>query len=430
MKKVLILADSPTCITGFGKVAKHLCKTLYNTGSYEIAVIGINYDGTPANPMPYEIVPATSALVPAYREDLYGRAKTIDILKSGTFDIFFCLQDMGVTATFMPKVKEIQDALPPEKKFVSIFYTPVDSHLTTQKDWVRKGLEPFDFAVTYTEYGKKEILKVNPLLEDRLDICPHGVDTTDFFPMEQDKIDLFKRNGMNHMDFRNKFIVLNVNRNQIRKDYLRTFKTFAELKKDVPSAFLLVIAQINDQGGNLIDMAKQCGLEYGRDWLAPADYIAAKGYSIQTINMCYNIADVVFSTTIGEGYGLSSIEALAVGKPCVFPDNTSLNEIFGGGERGYLVPCGSNPDQWVCHGHNDSSLVRPAIDVQAAAKALKRVFDCPKEAAEKAKKGHEWALAHTWDTVNQFWIKKFAEAGAECERRRALPSLMGNEAQA
>jgi D-inositol-3-phosphate glycosyltransferase len=429
VKKVLILADSPTCITGFGKVAKHICKTLHDSGAFEIAVVGINYDGTPANPMPYEIVPATSALVPQYREDLYGRAKTIDILRNGAFDIFFCIQDMGVAATFMPKVKEIQDALPPEKKFVSIFYTPVDSHLTTQKEWVRAGLEPFDFPVTYTEYGKKEILKVNPLLADRIDICPHGVDTEDFHPMPPDKIELFKRNGMNRMDFRNKFIVLNVNRNQIRKDYLRTFKAFAELKAMVPSAFLLVIAQLNDQGGDLLDMARQCGLEYGRDWLAPADYIAAKGYSVQTINMCYNIADVVFSTTVGEGWGLSSTEAMAVGKPCVFPDNTSLNEIFGGGERGYLVPCGSNPDQWVCHGHNDSSLVRPAIDVREAAKALKYVFDHPKEAAEKARKGQEWAYAHTWDSVNEFWVKKFAEAGAECERRRSIPTLMENGTQ-
>jgi glycosyltransferase involved in cell wall biosynthesis len=319
----------------------------------------------------------------------------------------------------MPKVKEIQEALPPEKRFVSVFYTPVDSHLTTQPDWVKDGCASFDFPTTYTEYGKAEILKVFPELKGKLDVCPHGVSTEDFYPVSADKIELFKRSGMNKVDFRNKFIVLNVNRNQIRKDYLRCFKAFAELKREVPSAFLLVIAQIFDQGGNLIDMAKQCGLEYGRDWLAPGDYTASRGYSVPIINMCYNIADVVFSTTVGEGWGLSSTECMAVGKPCVFPDNTSLHEILGGGERGYLVPCGNTPDQWVCHGVNDSSLIRPAIDVTAAAKALKRVFDNPREASEKAKRGHEWALAHTWDIVNQFWIKKFEEASQECDRRRA-----------
>lgn len=415
MRKVLILADSPTCITGFGKVSRHIAKTLHETGEYDITVVGINYDGFPPHDFPYTIAPATSALVEKYA-DVYGRRRTLDFLATGTFDIFFCIQDMGVTATFMGEVKKIQEKLPAAKKFVSILYTPVDSKLSTQPKWIADGCATFDFPVTYTEFGKREILTVMPVRN--LDICGHGADVTEFYPLPKAVVDDFKKSAVHSLDLSNKFVVLNVNRNQIRKDYTHCFKAFAELKREVPCAFLFVLAQIQDQGGNLVDMARQCGLVYGVDWYAPNDYSAAHGYSVEVINMIYNIADVVFSSTVGEGWGLSSTEAMAVGKPVVFPDNTSLREILGNGERGYLIPSGDSPDRWISYGAYDSSLVRPTIDTVSAAKALKRIFDHPEEAAKKVEAAKNWVMTNTWDAVNKFWVKKFDEAWVEVGKRR------------
>ena len=416
-KRVLLLADSPTCITGFGKVAKHICKSLHDTGLYDITVVGINYDGYPPHHFPYNIIPATSALVQKY-SDLYGRRRTMDLLLHGDFDIFFCIQDMGVTASFMPEVAKVQQQ---KKDFVSILYTPVDSQLITQPKWITDGAETFDFIVTYTEYGKKQINAVKTI--DTLDICPHGCELEDFFPVDPRVVKDFRKSCISHVDLTNRFVVLNVNRNQIRKDYLHTFKAFAELKKMVPCAFLFVLAQLQDQGGNLLDIATQCGLKYGDDWYAPDDYVASSGYDVKAVNMLYNMADVVFSSTVGEGWGLSTAEAGAVGTPCVFPDNTSLHEIFGGGDRGYLIPSGDNPDRFVCYALMDSSLVRPTIDTVAAAKLLKRVFDNPQEANEKAKKMRQWVEEHTWDKVNQFWVDKFAKVSEEVDRRKSYAGV-------
>ena len=44
-RKVLVLADSPTCATGFAQVSRNVLKNLYDTGRYEIDMIGINYTG-------------------------------------------------------------------------------------------------------------------------------------------------------------------------------------------------------------------------------------------------------------------------------------------------------------------------------------------------------------------------------------------------
>lgn len=774
MINVLVLADSPTCITGFGNVSRHILDTIHKQEKYRLTVVGINYDGFPPHKFPYDIIPATSRIVERY-DDLYGRKRALDLLMSGQIDVFFCIQDPGVAATFMPEVKKIQAKLG-KRTFTSILYFPVDSSLLTQQKWIQNGIATVDFPVVYTEYGKREILKYAPI--PNLDICPHGVDLKDFHPLDKATVEEFKRTCITGLDLRNRFIVLNVNRNQIRKDYVRCFKAFAEVKKQVPCAFLFVLAQLRDQGGDLLEIAKQCGLEYGVDWVAPGDYNSAQGFDIQAVNTIYNIADVVFSSTVGEGWGLcvhpdtriktdegykkikrivpgmrvltregyrsvqgvisrkvqenlvslvvdgrsendpllltkehlvatkrgwiaagdlqmedeiaqapdsladyqfyrfdiadligklnlcftehnawihgsynkkykrhislnkdfaelygiylaegsaskngivfsisqeeneflerikllvkkvwglpvyvenakdskkrwvrvygnilkefyaewagtgarnkriklmslltkqtaskvlkgvwwgdgskekygyeitttstdmaydlskigdmlgmrltmeyslerrayrlrakkadaakfsyilgdnsvtkswleakdysfakvkaigsvsydgdvfdiqvegtheystsmgiihnSSVEAMAVGKPCVFPNNTSLTEIFGNGERGYLIPSGDTPDRFICYGAMDSSLVRPTIDVLAAAKYIKRVFDNPKEAGQKVAKATEWIMEHTWNRVNSFWVDKFEEAYKETERRRNDPNL-------
>jgi glycosyltransferase involved in cell wall biosynthesis len=217
--------------------------------------------------------------------------------------------------------------------------------------------------------------------------------------------------------------VLNVNRNQIRKDYTKTFASFKLLKEKVPNAFLLVLAQIQDQGGDLQQIASYFGLEFGVDWMAPSDYTANKGYPVEMVNLIYNIADVVFSSTVGEGFGLSSIEAMAVGKPCVFPDNTSLTEIFSGDTeetyRGLLIDSGEDLDHLISYGGLDSSLVRPTINTYVASEHLAWVYNNKEEVALMVTRAQEWAMSHSWNLVNRYWVERFAHVYNEVLRKRA-----------
>ena len=76
-KKIRILAycDSPTCATGFGTVSRNIFEGLYNTGRYEIDVLGINFWGDPHN-FPYRIWPTgTNA-----EKDPYGRKKICNMI--------------------------------------------------------------------------------------------------------------------------------------------------------------------------------------------------------------------------------------------------------------------------------------------------------------------------------------------------------------
>jgi glycosyltransferase involved in cell wall biosynthesis len=423
MKRVLVLSDASCGITGFSNVIKHILKDIYATGQYEIVQIGINYDGSGYDnkEIPYKIIPATSGLNPKYN-DLFGRQRFLDILTSGQIDLVYILNDMSVVSTFTDMMQEAYDKLPKAKKFVTMYYFPVDSHLDTKREWVVKAPSKINYPVVYTEYGLKEISKFDPDLAKRCKVCYHGIDETEFFPISpEEREKLRKTISFGKTTLQDRFVILNVNRNQIRKDYVKTFLTMAELKKKHPEALLIAFAAIQDQGGDLIEIAKQCGLEYGKDWIAPEGYTSFKGVPVNVMNQLYNIADCVFSTTHGEGFGLSSLEGMATRRPCVFPGNSMLPEIFGGdGNRGRLVLSGNTPNNFVCYGVNDSSLVRPSIDVVDAAEKLAWVIENKEEASSMAERGYTWVQDYTWSKVNRFWTNLFEKASKRVDQLRGV----------
>lgn len=412
-KEILVLCDSPAGVTGFSNVARHILRDVFSTGKYNITVVGINYDGEGYDnkAIPYKIIPATSGLIERYH-DVYGRQRALDMLMTGNFDIFFTIQDMAVIESFSRELKIAKE----KKGFKAIIYTPVDSALDTVPHWVTKVIPIFDYPVAYTEFAKKEMSKFIDV--SRVRVCLHGVDTTEFYPVSKtpNKMMILKDFfGMNLTDAQaeKKFIILNVNRNQTRKDYLRCFQVVKEYQKQYPEddVLFVCVAQIRDQGGDLVKIAKQVGLEYGRDWVTPIQYSAAMGFPVEVLNLWYNMADVVFSATLGEGFGLSSIEGMATGVPVVFPNNTSLPEILGNGERGILVASGIDGD-YLSFGAMDSSLVRPRISLYDAVASLKAAKTMGRK-CERVEKALAWAKTMDWKNVDKFWVDLFAEASGE-----------------
>jgi D-inositol-3-phosphate glycosyltransferase len=418
-KQILVLADSPVGPpTGFAHVCREILQDIQDTGLYDISIIGINFDNQ-AHSYPYNIIPATSGLNPRYN-DLLGRARCLDELKNGNYDIFFTIQDLAVIQTMIPALKELKEKF--NKTFKTIMYIPVDSHLSTKTEWVTEVLPSIDYPVAYTHYAKRELQKYSNRHDIR--VCLHGVDPLEFFEcrtdLKRDSVlnDFFPLTTLfkNEQEVNKRFIIINVNRNQTRKDYLRTFQVLAAFKEKYPerNVLLLAIAQITDQGGNLVDIARQCNLEYGVDWVTPKGYSASKGYGVDAINMWYNCADAVFSSTHGEGFGLSSIEGMLCGVPIVFPENTSLIEILGGGERGWLIPCGGEEGDYCTMGGYDSSLVRPRINIQGAVHILDIVANKNNTDVEtKRQAALLWAKSMDWRIVDKFWVDLFAEAAAE-----------------
>jgi glycosyltransferase involved in cell wall biosynthesis len=405
--KVLALMDYG-CSTGFGQVASNIMGRLDKTGKYDITVIGINYD--PVNALdpdrwPGRVIPAIS-LESMNAPDVYGRQKFLNELGKGIYDLVFTIQDSFIIQTIVPQIIETFNGLP--KKFATIMYFPIDA--SPKRDWVSECLAHIDFPVPYTNYAREEVLKLMPELDDKLwKPIYHGTNLKDFYYIkDRAAVEAFKKDYFKGVA-NGKFLITNVNRNQPRKDIIRSLMVLAELKKRGHKDFLLNLhMQHEDVGGNILVMADHFGLKLSEDYCMPhpATFNANQGLPLEAINLMYNASDAVLTTTLGEGWGLSITEAMATRTPVVAPGNTSINEILAA-NRGYLIPSGARMSDWFSLGQSDNERLRPLMDVNVAADALEKIKagELPDiDAAEK------WAKQYSWDAVCQDWQDVFTAA--------------------
>lgn len=399
-KRVLVWADSPTCSTGFATVSRNILKVLYDTGKYDFDIVGINHGGQPHN-FPYNIWPAMNPVAADKRYQVpHGFQLFIDMAGRGIYDIVYVIQDTFIMGHVMDALEKTWDKV--EKKFSVVYYYPIDA--SPKADWIKKVVSKCHFPIAYTEYAKEESVKINPNL-DKMRVILHGVNKEEFYPV--DKAAAKEALFANQKD---KFIVLSVARNQPRKDLFRTFKAFSIFHKKHPDSYLYVLAQVNDVGGNLIELAERCGLEFQKDWgSTPPTYSANQGFPVEMVNVIYNAADLVVSTSEAEGFGLHNSESMATMTPLLVPRNTAYVEIIGENEeRGYFAASGSNDNLWVYHGAADNNVLRPIVDVYDMAEKMSYIKEHHGEAMLKASKAFKWVPS--WEDVGKEWIEVFERA--------------------
>lgn len=398
-KKILCWADSALAGTGFGVVAKNILFSLYNTGQYHIDHLAINCNGDfyTSNQIPWQMQPAR-LLDP---RDPHGMKMFSQIVNSRHYDIVLIINDLFVTHKVAKVVEQAKNvamkngATPP----VFVYYYPVDCCVPEDGcDFLKVA----DISVAYNTFGKEETTKVLPDLEDKIKIISHGVNTGVFFPASTDNIKKWRKDTFNIDD--NTIVVLNVNRNSTRKQMPYSILAFKEFRKHHPDSIMYFHTQAQDQGGNMIRAAKMAGLEPGKDVFFPANFSPNKPYSEKMLHQIYNCADLFLTTHLGEGFGLTAVEAAACNIPVVIPNNTSTPDIFGEcGERGYVYEC--KDTLWIDEsGYRPKGLIPDIVEQMNLA-----VKDIKSGNKEKTSQAYNWAINHDWSIVNQKWIELFNE---------------------
>lgn len=415
-KEILFWADSPTCSTGFATVSRNIIKRLHATGKYRFTVLGISYLGTPVDTEkhPYLKYPEQGGLTAAGEGgDVYGFTRLARMLQTDHFDILFILNDTFVMEHAIPKILEIRNRL--KRKFKIIFYFPIDSE--PKHSWIANTVKLVDYPVTYTEYARELVRKHFTDAEPwNLQVIYHGTDKEAFYPIPGEARKTLRKGIFGPVADR--FIVLNVNRNQPRKDFNSMFAAFAKFHKKFPETYLYVLAAMDDAGGNMDEIASQHGLVYGQDWNCPPKdiYGPNQGMPIEAVNQIYNCADLVISTTLGEGWGLSLTESMAVGVPVLGPRHTSVEEILGkNSERGWLIAAGG-PDHTIQLPYQDNNRVRPMIHIDEMVDTMIKIMRYPSQSKKKIAAASAWVP--TWDDVCHKWLEIFHEAGEAIERER------------
>lgn len=397
--KVLAYCDTPSCATGFGTVSRNIFEGLYRTGRYDIDVLGINYWGNP-HPFPYRIWPTGTNS----DHDPYGRKKICNMIPQMEYDLLFFLQDTFIL-DFLPEL--IPHLRLNGKKFKSICYYPIDGE--PKEQWI-KNISVVDFPVAYCEFGKEMSKKMYPDVSE-LAVIPHGVNTREYYPHPDADVKAFREKYFGSQA--DKFVFTNLNRNQQRKDVPRTIMAFKEFRKQAPDSILYLHMAKEDQGWNLPSVIKSHGLDIKKDIIFPENFGPNQGYPREIVNMVYNISDCVVSSCLGEGFGLSWIEAMAAKTPVLMPDNTALSE-FITEDRGYLIKSGSDPSLHTVLGH-DNEVIRPLVDVNDMVEKMLHIYNNYEEAKEKAENAYRWVnMNMDWQrSIAPQWVSIFDKAAEE-----------------
>lgn len=413
--RVLMLVDY-NCHTGFATVSHNIKKELKNNfgENIQLDIIAINYFGEPYTEDDGTNV--ISSVKSATKKDDFGRLGFLKILKdTDEYDGIFIIQDLGVILPIVPILKTIKEEkiANNKKQFKSIFYFPVDSPLIEK---LTDGLEFFDAVVTYTEYGRKEVLKHKPELKTKLKVIPHGNNSKQFFPLEEKEVLEFRKEyfGRNA----DKFIITNVNRNQPRKDIPTTIFSFIEAKKQweehqiEKQPFLYLHMHPKDpMGWDIRCILAQTDLIEGEDYKLLDIHLANNGASIEMLNKIYNASDVYLTTTLGEGWGLTLTEAMATKTPIICPKSTSFIEMTDNGKRAYtldnLIPTSTTFDSTI---RQQCDYIEVADTILYIAKGMQGDYEnlnFLQNYNNRIDSAYKWMQGLDWKIISKVWIDLF-----------------------
>lgn len=299
----LLLAGDFAAHTGLSRVNEALAAQLAARG-WDVAVLAINYHGD-ATPLQtrYQLYPAAGG------GDAHGVGRIAAVAAHVQPDALLLVHDPWIVSAWL---RELGDGAPP-----AVAYLPVDG--TGLNGAHVEPLNGLNAAIAYTSFGREQLRAAG--LTAPCHILPHGIDRELFYPVEQAAAR--QQLGMDA----DTYAVLLLDANQPRKRLDLAFAAFAAFAADKPETVRLVYhgPPLTPNGWDVQAMAADLGIEE-RLLLSSRHITPTRGVKPEHLRVVYSACDVKLTTTSGEGWGMTTHEAMACGLPCVVPAFAALGE--------------------------------------------------------------------------------------------------------
>ncbi|HVT59855.1 MAG TPA: glycosyltransferase family 4 protein [Thermoanaerobaculia bacterium] len=404
---VLVVGDA-VVPSGFARVLHSILGQLRDR--YEFHHLGVNYNGEP-HQLGWEVYPAGTP------GDPFGAPRIKELLEKVRPRLVFMLNDLWVLSNYMAPLTEAAGRLEP---FKIVAYSPVDAGPLEPE--LLERLRGVDRLVAYTHFGKREMEKALRSPEPRVGRCgaeiaviPHGVDTNLFFPLARELGDgeraatsraRARKTLFTDPELFDAWIVLNANRNQPRKRIDITMKGFTLFARDKPKRVRLYLHMgIEDCGWNVVALARRYGIEDRLIITAEERFLPA--VSDEMLNCIYNACDVGINTSLGEGWGLVSLEHAATGAAQVVPRHSACEELWTGAAA-LLEPAMSLTVERIL---TEGQIVAP----EEVARRLEELYQSPALLRQLSAAAYAVATrpAYSWSQVAGQWHQLFQQVMAE-----------------
>lgn len=316
-KRRLLWIGDAVASTGFAKGTHYVCDKL--SEQFDVTILGLNYYGDP-HPYRQPIFPAISGGDPMG----FGRVK--DLIESEGPSVVVVQNDPWNIPEYLKRIGNVP----------TVGYIAIDG-----KNADGEKLNGLTHSIFWTEFAREQANLGG--YTGPSSVVPLGVDTNVFFPQDRKAVRaslqldrILADRGLSSTSF----IVGVVGRNQWRKRLDLTVEYFAEwvYSKAVPDALLWIhSAPTKDDAWDLARLGRYYNI--ADRMVVPKIQNSSKGVHEESLARFYNMFDVLFTTTMGEGMWLPGLEAAACGTPIIAPDWSAVGELFAGAAS--LVPCTS-----------------------------------------------------------------------------------------
>lgn len=372
---------------------------------YEIHYLGIGYSGEIIRDRGLTIYPTNPR-----GGDVFAAYQAARLIEEINPELVFILHDIWCFDHYLQVLGAYRNRL----KIAC--YIPLDGNIVDARD--AAALEQADRVIVYTEFARKQFEDAFSRLRasgggsfPAVAVIPHGVDLRRFHPFPellQASFDGAARAGAKRKVFagladpENAFIVLNASRFDKRKRIDLTVEGFARFAAGKPANVRLCLHHAI-MGDDETDQIKSLIARFGIRDRVDLNPLAGGVVDDHDLNLLYNACDAGINTSMGEGWGLVSVEHGAAGAAQIVPDHSACAELWRG--RAEMMP---PVRRYV---PEFSSLELAEVSTEAVAQALENLYRDPKYRQRLAQAAFEAAqrAEYSWDAIAERFDGLFSE---------------------
>ncbi len=317
--RVLLVSDAPWTSSGYGVQVGMIARMIQDLG-HDVAILASF--GLMGSPQSWNGIPVFPGGMDGFANDRIG-----PVSRDWAADVTITLKDLwvyspqnwGPGVRWAPMVPVDHDPIPP-------------AHANLLR------AAPAFATIAYAPFGVRKLKEAGfaPLY------APHSYDPNVYFPIDRAKArtDLVVEDHTGRRLHVNPDVflvgVVAVNRGGVpsRKAWPQLLEGFALYAQSHPDAVLYChtwkCTDGAEQGVNLVALADQLGV-LDRVVFAPQEPYRSGALADQYMRTVYNALDVLQATSIGEGFGVPTLEAQACGVPVVAGDWAAQEDLVFAG---------------------------------------------------------------------------------------------------